>query len=529
MISTLADIAGVVSRSFELSVLAKATGVLIAGLAISALARNARASVRHMVLASTFAGLAALPLAMIVLPPMAVGMPVTRSSAGPAMTFVPKVPSSVSPASSQASLLAGTVIRTMPEWPTLLRGAWLAGALLLAASFLVSLFRLSKIGRSAIPWLGAHQVMKNLSPENGGKVPVLLHEAVAAPMTYGLVRPRILLPADAPAWPTADVRRALRHEIEHVYRRDWLTQAVARTVCMAYWFHPLAWIAWRQLSLEAERACDDAVLVGEERTEYAEQLLELARRMKTSSSPALVAMANRSDLSTRVSALLDETQRRGRLGRRVPAIVFPAAAAAVMAIAPLRAVEVVKGGSAGVQQERPQRNRSSYLDRDLVEAAAHGDVASMTELLNAGADVNAAVDGDGSPLIVAAREGHMAVVRFLLERGADVNLAVPGDGNPLIMSARGGHLAIVELLLARGAIVDQVVPEDENALIQAAGNGRLAVVETLVAHGADVNAQVWAEGSGANGQGEWRTPLSEARKGHHAGVEKFLLSKGASR
>jgi hypothetical protein len=241
-------------------------------------------------------------------------------------------------------------------------------------------------------------------------------------------------------------------------------------------------------------------------------------------------MANRSDLSTRVTALLDATQRRGRVGRGAAALVVPAAVAAVLAIAPLRAVAVVRepGQSAAGEQRERTAQGSSRFNRGLVEAAADGDVQAMTEFLNAGADINASVDGDGSPLIAAAREGRMPVIRFLLERGADVNLAVPGDGNPLIMAAREGHLAIVELLLARGAIVDQVVPGDENALIQASGSGHLPVVEMLVAHGADINGAVWVgHGDQVNGNGEWRTPLSMARRGRHQDVEKFLLSRGA--
>jgi beta-lactamase regulating signal transducer with metallopeptidase domain len=40
-----------------------------------------------------------------------------------------------------------------------------------------------------------------------------------------------------------------------------------------YWFHPLVWMAWRQLALEAERSCDDAVLRRSEGTVYADQLV----------------------------------------------------------------------------------------------------------------------------------------------------------------------------------------------------------------------------------------------------------------
>lgn len=532
MTGVLPNLAGLVSGSVEFSILAKATVVLIAGLAAAALARRARASMRHLVLAVTFAALAVLPVAAIALPPLTVDVP--ASALAPSTTAQPVAPDITAAAVPRGASTQPSIARSaLLSWLTLVRRIWVAGALLLSISFAVSVLRLIRIGRQGIPWLEAREMVKNLCERNGisRDVPILLHEAVAAPLTYGALRPRILLPADARTWAEADLRRALVHEIEHVHRGDWLTQVLARTVCAAYWFHPLAWSAWRRLSLEAERACDDAVVRSEERTDYADQLVELARRMKASSSPALVAMASRSDLSARVTALLDTTQRRGPVTRRAAILVLPVAAAAVLAIAPLRAVAVAAGGEVPEAQAQPARRAvTSAIGQGMVEAAAKGDVEAVTELLNAGADINATVDGDGSPLIAAAREGHMPVVRFLVQRGADVNLAVSGDGNPLIMAAREGHVEIVDFLLAQGAIVDQVVPGDENALIQASGSGRLAVVELLVSRGADVNVAVWVgHGEQADGVGEWRTPLSMARRGRHTDVEKFLLSKGAAK
>src|SRR6185436_10412415 len=91
-------------------------------------------------------------------------------------------------------------------------------------------------------------------------------------------------------------------------------QCLARVVAACYWFHPVVWIAWRRLILEAERACDDAVLRGTDATDYADQLVVLAQRLSATSSQPQLAMANRGDLAARVVAVLDGAQKRGRAG-----------------------------------------------------------------------------------------------------------------------------------------------------------------------------------------------------------------------
>ena len=61
------------------------------------------------------------------------------------------------------------------------------------------------------------------------------------------------------------------------------------------------------------------------------------------------------------------------------------------------------------------------LNRELIEAAAEGDVRWVRKLLDRGADVNARGALGGTPLHWAAREGRLSVARLLLDRGADVN------------------------------------------------------------------------------------------------------------
>jgi uncharacterized protein (TIGR03435 family) len=156
-------------------------------------------------------------------------------------------------------------------------------------------------------------------------------------MTYGSLRPTLVLPIDAETWSDEELRRALVHELEHIRRADWLTQCMVRVLCAVYWFHPLVWIARRELVLEAERACDDAVLRYSEASEYADQLVDLAKRLSTRHQPYL-AMANRRDLAARVRALLDGRLPRGRAGAWLVAAVSCLAAVLVLVMSPMRVV-----------------------------------------------------------------------------------------------------------------------------------------------------------------------------------------------
>jgi ankyrin repeat protein len=165
------------------------------------------------------------------------------------------------------------------------------------------------------------------------------------------------------------------------------------------------------------------VIGTEERTEYADQLVSLARRMsKTHAQPAL-GMANRSDLSRRISAVLDGSQPRGHVGHLAAASTLVIAAIFVVGIASLHAIAQLRGEQQ-TQSSSKQTRRSSPLDRALYEAAESGKIPDIERLLNAGANINCALPGDGSPLIGAARAGQLASVRFLLERGADPNMPV---------------------------------------------------------------------------------------------------------
>jgi uncharacterized protein (TIGR03435 family) len=342
------------------AILVKATVVVAVGLAGARLARGSRAAVRHAVLAAAFAVMLGLPVASVIVPPVRVAMPM-------ATVFVDSIDAAPQLASSSERTVTPPAISrwSLPSMADLLIAGWLAGALFFLLRMMFGLWQVHSLRRFGLPWRDGQAVVDRLAMEVGirWRVAVLLHESVSAPVTCGVIGPAIVLPPDAESWSAEDLNRALVHELEHVRRGDWVSHCLARAVCAVYWFHPLVWMAWRRLALEAERACDDAVLSGSEATLYADQLVGLARRLSANRKSPALAMANRSDLSARVGAVLDSGQRRGRAGKMPVALVCATAVVVLVMMSPLRMVAAPQSGS-GKAVDQPAFEVASVKPRD---------------------------------------------------------------------------------------------------------------------------------------------------------------------
>ena len=131
-------------------------------------------------------------------------------------------------------------------------------------------------------------------------------------MTWGLLRPVILLPKTSLGWTRERMQAVLLHELAHVRRRDSLTQSLSLLICALYWPNPMVWLAARALRREAEIAADDAVLgSGMKPSAYAGELLQLASEFRGHGlAVSGVSMASRSSLEARVKSVLAPNQSR---------------------------------------------------------------------------------------------------------------------------------------------------------------------------------------------------------------------------
>jgi beta-lactamase regulating signal transducer with metallopeptidase domain len=270
MIPAVNEMMLAVGSSLAASIVAKMTVVSALALFASWLARWNRAAVRHALLTAVFGVMLLLPIASVVVPPVHLMVPVmveSRAAVLPPLGGVEAIPA-VTTADAGARAVSVMPRASGLSFSDLLLSGWIAGGAVFLLPLVIGLWQIQSLCRSGLPWRRGQSVVETLAREGGihRSVELLLHEALPGPMTCGVVHPAIVLPQDAETWSHEDLNRAIVHELEHVRRRDAVSRCLARAVCALYWFHPLVWIAWRKLVLEAERSCDDAVLGRSEAT-----------------------------------------------------------------------------------------------------------------------------------------------------------------------------------------------------------------------------------------------------------------------
>ena len=133
-------------------------------------------------------------------------------------------------------------------------------------------------------------------------------EIVLVPVTLGVRRSSILLPAGWRDWDDAELDAVMAHEVSHVRRRDALTQRLSLLHRAAFWFSPLSWWLDRRIAELAEEASDEAALAhGADRTRYAETLLNFFSQLESSSGRMRwqgVSMATPGTAERRVDRIL---------------------------------------------------------------------------------------------------------------------------------------------------------------------------------------------------------------------------------
>jgi bla regulator protein blaR1 len=269
---------------------------------------------------------------------------------------------------------------------------------------------------------------------------LLTSNALASPVSWGLVRPVILLNARA-VEASNEAEAILAHELAHVARMDWAKLLLARVATALFWFNPLVWVLAREAHQLREETADDAVLAADiADTDYAQLLVGVARH----ECPGLLLGAHgvapsKSSLARRVARVLDGKSVRGPVARGFAVGVF---AGAVLVAAPLAALTLTPGGPTLAKPLSANAGGSPrYYGRTVQVADVPADLPHII--------------ASGVSTSVATAAAAMAPVRTVVSGPAPISM-VDANGNRIVSKSNGETI----LRSANGTII--VSPPDSS-------------------------------------------------------------------
>jgi beta-lactamase regulating signal transducer with metallopeptidase domain len=297
---------------------------------------------------------------LLLLPPIAMMLPSLEIVAWAA----PEAPA-VSSYMSADFAIAGYAASAMPAaeptiWddPTpLVLLAYLGGLLMAGSRLFAGLWLLGRWTRNAEEaacpeWAAALDRNRWLAarPE---KIRLLVSDQVYTPLSWGWLRPVILIDPDTLADPD-EADAILAHEVAHIARHDWPMLMLSRAAATLFWFNPLVWLLEREIIQQAEEAADCEAAQRVEPARYAQTLLTWAQ-IEARALPAHSIAPMRNALARRVQAVLDHQRRERQSGSAWTAVAM---LLCVAITAPVAAMQLVEAAQAAPEPPVALRRRS---------------------------------------------------------------------------------------------------------------------------------------------------------------------------
>lgn len=357
------------------------------------------------------------------------------------------------PPMNAAGAVAGTVWWIWQEYVLTLMAAG-AGARLLWIA--LGLWRLSSYRENAQPI--------QLAGIAEARIATLTHaqvsqsNAVSSPVTFGYLRPVVLLPASIAGLSAEAQFAVVAHELLHVRRGDWLFALAEELIVTALWWHPAIWFLVARIRLIREQVIDRAVIqLTASPQPYVQALLTLAGSLP---QPSLApSFLRRRNLASRIQNLLTEvTMSRTRLIATYSLITALATATAWLSINtfPLQAAPQFDQSNSGVTGAEVVLRKSPVYPSLAKRKGIEGSVVVEATIAENGSVSDARVISGPLELRRAALE---AVLQWQFKNGpaAQVTLnfslmkdgGLPPKGKLAAIKITDGSPAVIDTLKAR--------------------------------------------------------------------------------
>lgn len=155
---------------------------------------------------------------------------------------------------------------------------WAVGLLACAAVFAVAYWKCYREFQTSLPvdnavcrrWLQAHPLRRAMT--------IRQSDRISSPLTFGMLRPVILMPKKTDWQDERTLQYVLEHEFVHIRRFDVLSKLLLIAAACVHWFNPLVWVMYVLANRDLELSCDESVVRyfgGGTRAAYANVLISM--------------------------------------------------------------------------------------------------------------------------------------------------------------------------------------------------------------------------------------------------------------
>ena len=201
-----------------------------------------------------------------------------RAPAAAEWTAVPALPALPAETGAAAAAAAQQTASAPAAQPPVWTIVWAVGAAVCAVVFAIAYGRCSREFRASFPvendvtrrWLQSHPLRRTIAIRQSGRI--------SSPLTFGVLRPVILVPKKTDWTDETALRYVLEHEFVHIQRFDVLSKLLLIAAVCVHWFNPLVWVMYVLANRDLELSCDETVLRrfgGDVRAAYARVLIRM--------------------------------------------------------------------------------------------------------------------------------------------------------------------------------------------------------------------------------------------------------------
>jgi TonB family protein len=218
-------------------------------------------------------------------------------------------------------------------------------------------FALRRLRTSAIPLEPIPASIRRAQERIATRARICISDLVSSPLTFGLLRPIVLVPRSVTAMPSHVQEAIAYHELLHVRRRDWLSEILEEAIRSVLWFHPAIWWLIGRIQHTREEVVDQAVIqLTESKEHYVESLLAVALAHSPSTFVPASTFLRRRLLKQRVARILQERTMTKR--QLIGSLLASAAALGLAATLAVRAFPLEAQGRATTVEIREAQGRA---------------------------------------------------------------------------------------------------------------------------------------------------------------------------